>query len=55
MDEKKKIDIDFKQIVQTLLSKKKLFLKVWIITFVLSCLWILPQPRYYTTKVSVAP
>jgi uncharacterized protein involved in exopolysaccharide biosynthesis len=28
---------------------------VWVITFLLSCLWILPQPRYYTTEVSVAP
>lgn len=47
--------IDFKQIWATLLSKKKLFFKVWGITFVLSCLVILPQPRYYTTEVSVAP
>ncbi len=55
MDEKKKTEINFLQIVKTLLSHKMLFLKVWVITFALSCLWILPQPRYYTTKVSVAP
>lgn len=56
MEEKqKKINIDFKQIKETLLSKKKLFLKVWVVTFILSCLWILPQPRYYTAEVSVAP
>ena len=32
-----------------------LFVKVWLITFVLSCIWIFPQPRYYNTKVSIAP
>jgi uncharacterized protein involved in exopolysaccharide biosynthesis len=47
--------IDFKKIWSTLWSRKTLFFKVWGITFVLSCLWILPQPRYYTTEVSVAP
>ena len=47
--------IDFIQVKKTLLGKKKLFLKVWGITFVLSCLWIFPQPRYYTTEVSIAP
>lgn len=29
--------------------------KVWIWTFVLSCIWILPQPRYYTCEVKLAP
>ena len=47
--------LDFKKILQTLWSKKTIFFKVWGITFLLSCLWILPQPRYYTTEVSVAP
>ena len=51
----KKMTIDFKQIWMTLWNKKKLFFKVWVVTFLLSCLWILPQPRYYTTEVSVAP
>jgi uncharacterized protein involved in exopolysaccharide biosynthesis len=48
-------NIDFKKIWSTLWNRKPLFFKVWGITFVLSCLWILPQPRYYTTEVSVAP
>ena len=48
-------DIQINKITQSLWSKKMLFLKVWGITFILSCLWILPQPRYYTTKVSVSP
>lgn len=50
MDKKEKLNIDFKELGQVILSKKKLFLKVWIITFVLSCVWILPQPRYYTAE-----
>ncbi len=55
MEEKKKLNIDIHEIITTLWAKKKSFLKVWIITFVLSCIWILPQPRYYTCKVLLAP
>jgi uncharacterized protein involved in exopolysaccharide biosynthesis len=57
MEEKKekKSIIDFAQIKERLLSKKLLFLKVWTGTFILSCLWIFPQPRFYTTEVSIAP
>ena len=47
--------IDVTKMVRTLWSKKKLFYKVWAITFVLSCIWILPQPRYYTCEVKLAP
>lgn len=49
------VNIDFEAIFRTLWSQKKLIFKVWIWTFILSCIWILPQPRYYTTQVSVAP
>ena len=55
MEEKKKNVINLRELTKTLWSKKKLFMKVWVITFVLACIWILPQPRYYTTEVSVAP
>ncbi len=55
MEEKKKNVIDLRELTKTLWSRKKLFMKVWIITFILSCIWILPQPRYYTTTVSIAP
>lgn len=54
MDERIKI-IDLTKIVKTLLSKKKVFIKTWIITFILSCIWVLPQPRYYTCDVKLAP
>ena len=47
--------IDIRRIVKTIWSRKKLFLKVWIVTFILACVWILPQPRYYEAEVSIAP
>lgn len=47
--------IDVSKIVSELWRRKKLFYKVWAITFVLSCIWILPQPRYYTCEVKLAP
>lgn len=55
MEEKKKAVIDIRQIIKKLWNKKNLFIKVWIITFILSCIWILPQPRYYTASVSISP
>lgn len=54
-DHKSQNIIDLREVVQKIWHSKKLFLKVWIITFVLSCLWILPQPRYYETTVMLAP
>ena len=47
--------IDLGRVFHTLWAKKKLFLKVWLVTFILSCIWILPQPRYYTSEVKLAP
>jgi uncharacterized protein involved in exopolysaccharide biosynthesis len=47
--------IDIKKISSLLWVRKKTFLKVWIVTFILSCIWILPQPRYYTCEVKLAP
>ena len=47
--------VDLRVIIAKIKEKKWLFVKVWIITFALSCLWILPQPRYYVAEVSVAP
>lgn len=55
MEEKKKAVIDIRQIIKKLWNKKNLFIKVWIITFILSCIWILPLPRYYTASVSISP
>ncbi len=47
--------IGVSDIIKKLTSKKKKFLLVWAVTFVLSCLWIMPQPRYYTCNVKLAP
>lgn len=47
--------IDLSKIFQTLWQKRRTFYKVWAWTFVLSCIWIFPQPRYYTCEVKLAP
>lgn len=47
--------IDLGKVFRTLWDKRRRFYKVWVITFVLSCIWILPQPRYYTCEVKLAP
>ncbi|MBQ8656648.1 MAG: chain-length determining protein [Prevotella sp.] len=54
-EKKKRSDINFTAVAARIKAKKWLFVKVWLITFALSCLWILPQPRYYVSEVSVAP
>lgn len=47
--------IDLKEVFKKIWNRKKLFLKTVGITFLLSCIWILPQPRYYSCGVSLAP
>lgn len=47
--------IDLRKISKRLWEKKKTFYKVWVVTFILSCIWIFPQPRYYTCEVALAP
>ena len=47
--------IDLVQMLKDLYSRKKLFFTVWGITFVLSSLFILCFPRYYTTTTRLAP
>lgn len=54
-DKKDGLNIDFKEVCQRIWNKKGAFLKLWAITFALSCLWILPFPRYYKTEVSIVP
>ena len=54
MEDKKNV-IDLVEIAKTIWAKKKLFFKVWALTFVISCIYILPQPRYYTSEVKLAP
>ena len=47
--------IDLSKIARTLWDKRRTFVKVWIVTFILSCIWIFPQPRFYTCTVKLAP
>ena len=47
--------IDLGKTARLLWSKKKIFVKVWLVTFILSCIWIFPQPRYYVCEVKLAP
>jgi capsule polysaccharide export protein KpsE/RkpR len=58
--EEKKINssdiIDLRVIFKKIWDKKELFLyKVWPITFVLACIYILGVPRYYTSDAKLAP
>ena len=56
MTNKKNADMDvLSQAAQILKAKKRSYIKILGITFVLSCLIIFPQPRYYTCEVKLAP
>ena len=56
MEEQNKTEyIDLREVFSKMWSKKKLFFKVWVVTFVLACAWILPLPRYYDSEVMLAP
>lgn len=54
MKENKKI-IDVEKLSKLVWGRKKLFMRTLPIAFVLSCVWIFPEPRYYTAEVSLAP
>lgn len=56
MSNKNNSDMDvLNQAAQILKAKKKSYIKILSITFLLSCLIIFPQPRYYTCEVKLAP
>lgn len=51
-----KIDyIDLRVVIRELLSRKKLFVWVWVITFVVASALIICVPRTYTCSVKLAP
>lgn len=52
-DQRKVIDLGM--IASRLWEKRKVFFKIWPVVFVLSCIWIFPEPRFYTCDVSLAP
>lgn len=47
--------IDLKAVFQTIWQQRRTFYRVLPVVFVLSCIWIFPQPRYYTASVKLAP
>lgn len=47
--------INIKEVYNTLKVYKKLYAKVLAIVFVLSAAWILPEPRTYTSELTLAP
>ncbi len=49
------ISIDFVQLFRELYAKRRVFIKVWIVTFVVASIIILPVPPTYTSTVSLAP
>ena len=56
MEEKKNSEvIDLRLLWEKLWFRKKLFIKVWVITFVLACIYIYPIPRYYSSSTKLAP
>lgn len=56
MEEKEKSNIiDLRKVAHRIWRSKRFFYKVWGVTFVLACVWIFPQPRYYTSSVVLAP
>lgn len=49
------IGVDYHKVFSEIWKRRKLFGKTLPIAFVLACIWILPQPRYYTSEVMLAP
>lgn len=48
-------NIDVKAVVHRLWKKKWFLLRAVVITFILACLYIVPQPRFYKCTVELAP
>lgn len=53
--QKKKNIIDLREVASKIWHNKKLFFKVWVVTFVLASAWVLPIPRNYLAQVTLAP
>lgn len=53
--EKKQHNINLVRCWEILVQRKKLYFITLSIVFVLSCVWIFPQPRYYRSSVALAP
>jgi len=47
--------VDLQKVFKNIWACRRKFYKLWAIVFVVSCIWVLPQPRYYTCEVALAP
>ena len=47
--------VDYSKVFKEIFKRKRTYVKTLAITFVLSCIWIFPKPRYYTCDVMLAP
>ena len=47
--------IDYIRVYKEICKRKQLYIKTLSITFILSCIWVFPKPRYYTCNVMLAP
>jgi uncharacterized protein involved in exopolysaccharide biosynthesis len=54
-DNRKKDIVDLGEVLKTVWRERKTFYIVLPIVFVLSCVWIFPEPRYYKCDVALAP
>lgn len=53
--EKKQHNINLARCWKILMQHKKVFFIALPIVFILACVWILPQPRYYRSSAALAP
>ncbi len=56
MDQNNKLEaINIRQVLKSIWDRKRLFFIVCAVTFVLSCIYIVGVPRYYTSSAKLAP
>ena len=53
--EKKQHLINLARCWRIIMQRKKVYFKVIPVVFVLACVWIFPEPRYYRSSVDLAP
>ena len=55
MENENNIKVDYRAVYKAFMKKKKYFFITLPIAFILSCIYILSIPRYYTTDTKLAP
>lgn len=49
------VRVDYASVWSEIVKRKKLYLRVLPISFIIACILIFPQPRYYSCQVMLAP